>query len=1009
MSDILKIPPGRLNNLLAEDLSKETIDFDNESAQSILRRSAIRAFTPNVIRSAGPFYGIVLRVEANPDPNLPESMSNRINDWTAPPEPQPGTDATRPSSANQNTEKVSVPQLVVLKVRIPELHIALPTPEDISAPDLNPANLGDRDNWIIDLYPSYTAVDASVPVPNVGDIVIVDYRNRAAYADPIYIGPLNKEPSGNASAASPLGHPCGNVALQANQASGDPLAGGNQLSGHLGDVKLSLGKSAFAEPPPIMNKGLTLPVRKGPLNAADVRGLIPEGKGMWIMGCSKPQAKINRAKEAGLNFIMIQVHTSKKLFNNKNIKKLADLALQNGILVYVWGFPSADAVRYKGQVAHLITKAKECGCSGIITDPEAPFLPIAPYSATPETSANAAKILLTAAKKEGFSVGMSSYGALSEAPGSGGSGIRYKNLAPWFRMWGDKATDKGGLGPDDKGVDFVIPQVYGSQGAVSGMNPRNKSTYWEAHLAAWRDVFGERIKVIPSLGAYGKNFHDYADSKNEGTYPRGNWRSKGPQRMRDEFKMCPIPDNAICWWSWIHLDSRKKRWAVIKEFGAGQQNAPAPAQTAGAPAEGQKPSGAKTNSQKPTPTVSSVAPKKSPASTQAPKPSTVTPCPDSPSIGGSGGRAGNGRVSSGTVKGPGNKKSNIQPVTDWNTYFAYFKANAKWTAKNAPGGSLASLKGTHKGEKNILFRGQKKSVPFKVIRYDGTMAGFKKDDDSRGNDDRAGLFVNPLKGAGKPGVRPSNIARKMRGKPQGKVESFYRPSNKITHFSIHEYGANASFRMLMTVFKAKNLSSHFAIDKNGQIYQICDASLWVSHVGGKEHKTSTNSFSVGIDWLPSTGKATKPLGSKNQNKGALPGEPGRFYRRPGNFSQYWRQPLSYKIIPRATLEATYELIRALSKFTSITHKYAACDMQLDQAALRQSSVQAHGQIQTKGWRNDGMAYIYWAYGTNKPGAVLYKSYMLANPPKAEPKTASTKPSKGKNAKDPPMVLNQEGA
>ena len=81
------------------------------------------------------------------------------------------------------------PQLVKIKARIPEVHAALPIPEQTGdAPGPHQP--------IIDLYPTFIAQDTQVEAPKPGDIVNVDFGNKNTWDDPIYLGPLFKSAAG---------------------------------------------------------------------------------------------------------------------------------------------------------------------------------------------------------------------------------------------------------------------------------------------------------------------------------------------------------------------------------------------------------------------------------------------------------------------------------------------------------------------------------------------------------------------------------------------------------------------------------------------------------------------------------------------------------------------------------------------------------------------------------------------------------------------------------------------
>ena len=83
-------------------------------------------------------------------------------------------------------------ETVYVKVRVPEIH-NLPIP--LALP-YNNNRLDSKADWdAINRYPSFQATDASIimmPIPQPGEIVKVDFRNRPAKIGPIYLGPAKE-------------------------------------------------------------------------------------------------------------------------------------------------------------------------------------------------------------------------------------------------------------------------------------------------------------------------------------------------------------------------------------------------------------------------------------------------------------------------------------------------------------------------------------------------------------------------------------------------------------------------------------------------------------------------------------------------------------------------------------------------------------------------------------------------------------------------------------------------
>lgn len=90
------------------------------------------------------------------------------------------------------SKEEETPQLVQIRVRIPELHAHLPDPLNYLP--------GDNFSRMLSLYPVFIATNPSIEMPNVGEIVWVDFGDRENFEDPIYIGRLEnktKEPGIN--------------------------------------------------------------------------------------------------------------------------------------------------------------------------------------------------------------------------------------------------------------------------------------------------------------------------------------------------------------------------------------------------------------------------------------------------------------------------------------------------------------------------------------------------------------------------------------------------------------------------------------------------------------------------------------------------------------------------------------------------------------------------------------------------------------------------------------------
>lgn len=215
MADSKNIPSpyaryGSLNDINKPVVSPR-IDLQQTSVIGIMRNAVNADFMPNATLGTGPYKGICLRAEE--------------------PASQAGSWASRAWAFAFGTE--SNIALQQIKVRIPEIHAALPIPSALGTED--PVA-----NQTIDMYPTFIAQtsDNSVcPRPNPGDIVWVDFGNKQNFTDPIYvrIAIAGKSVPGVAGVSGQGAHAgacVGNMNLV--KPSGDALSGKNVSLSHTG-------------------------------------------------------------------------------------------------------------------------------------------------------------------------------------------------------------------------------------------------------------------------------------------------------------------------------------------------------------------------------------------------------------------------------------------------------------------------------------------------------------------------------------------------------------------------------------------------------------------------------------------------------------------------------------------------------------------------------------------------------------------------------------------------------
>lgn len=168
---------GILNSIERPIIGK-AVPSHGSDPWSMLSVVASEFYKVDALKNTGPYRGIVLRVESGPEKKAKTAE-------------QGGALFDDPDDAthyiyNNETVGGDPPELVRIKVRVPELHAHIKAPE----------NWGDVDGdhqLVIDLHPTYVAQTDLVPQPAIGDIVWVDYTNKNDFTDPIYIRPVTEK------------------------------------------------------------------------------------------------------------------------------------------------------------------------------------------------------------------------------------------------------------------------------------------------------------------------------------------------------------------------------------------------------------------------------------------------------------------------------------------------------------------------------------------------------------------------------------------------------------------------------------------------------------------------------------------------------------------------------------------------------------------------------------------------------------------------------------------------
>ncbi len=209
---------GVLNDI-NKPVTGPRIDLQNPDIGGVIRSVINNAYAPNAVLGTGPYKGICLRVEGRrcrcAGPGLAGSWASKAFSYIT------------------GTGTAKGPDFVQIKVRIPELHSMMPIPESLAPDDKN----SNKDNSIIDMYPTFIAQSTDVPAPKPGDFVWVDYGNKNNFTDPIYIKPvvgMAPLPVGVGSPSAAGAH--GGCVGSSNSVRplGDVLSGQNRALSHSG-------------------------------------------------------------------------------------------------------------------------------------------------------------------------------------------------------------------------------------------------------------------------------------------------------------------------------------------------------------------------------------------------------------------------------------------------------------------------------------------------------------------------------------------------------------------------------------------------------------------------------------------------------------------------------------------------------------------------------------------------------------------------------------------------------
>ena len=201
----LEYPYGALNDV-SKPMVRKRFSMESGHTFQAMVEAAADFYTPDALKNVGAFKGIVLRVKDKTSPGV-----------------EPGTWFSNFFDALTSD---SPPQVVEIKVRVPEIHAMLPIPSQLGSEP------GPHQK-IIEMYPTFVAQSTLVEAPKPGDLVWVDWGNRQNWTDPFYIRPVKEEGpiAGGLGGAGNGWGSCGGT-YRATGGSGDAMAGKNKTSSH---------------------------------------------------------------------------------------------------------------------------------------------------------------------------------------------------------------------------------------------------------------------------------------------------------------------------------------------------------------------------------------------------------------------------------------------------------------------------------------------------------------------------------------------------------------------------------------------------------------------------------------------------------------------------------------------------------------------------------------------------------------------------------------------------------
>ena len=181
--DLLNAGYGVLNPVSSTDENEVFHDTEEATFLDKVQKTVNKNLGYNESRELGRMIGICLRYEGKT-----KGTTGTQTDWYS------------MTKALEGSSEREAPKLHQIRVRIPELHAALPIPSTL--PGQTESSI---DHGIINLYPIFTAVNSDMQAPTAGSLVWVDFQNKGKEQNGQYFGPVNNSDVGTLAEAAARG------------------------------------------------------------------------------------------------------------------------------------------------------------------------------------------------------------------------------------------------------------------------------------------------------------------------------------------------------------------------------------------------------------------------------------------------------------------------------------------------------------------------------------------------------------------------------------------------------------------------------------------------------------------------------------------------------------------------------------------------------------------------------------------------------------------------------------